>query len=176
MENAQAHAKRLILVNGPMGVGKTAVCRQLVRLCAPAAFLDGDWCWMLEPFTVTAETKELVLSNIAHMLESYGRCTACRTVVFCWVMQTPDIVQQVLGRLPAGLFSPRLIGRPCAKGCGCPPARRRRFGPRIVLPRKVCLGALHGGHHAPFTRRGGRRRAGGAAIGKKAARPRPWAC
>lgn len=109
MENAQAHAKRLILVNGPMGVGKTAVCRQLVRLCAPAAFLDGDWCWMLEPFTVTPETKELVLSNIAHMLESYGRCTACRTVVFCWVMQTPDIVQQVLGRLPAGLFSPRLI-------------------------------------------------------------------
>ena len=109
MENAQAHAKRLILVNGPMGVGKTAVCRQLVRLCAPADFLDGDWCWMLEPFTVTAETKELVLSNIAHMLESYGRCTACRTVVFCWVMQTPDIVQQVLGRLPAGLFSPRLI-------------------------------------------------------------------
>ena len=102
MENAQAHAKRLILVNGPMGVGKTAVCRQLVRLCAPAAFLDGDWCWMLEPFTVTPETKELVLSNIAHMLESYGRCTACRTVVFCWVMQTPDIVQQVLGRLPAG--------------------------------------------------------------------------
>lgn len=109
VENAQAHAKRLILVNGPMGVGKTAVCRQLVRLCAPAAFLDGDWCWMLEPFTVRPETKELVLSNIAHMLESYGRCTACRTVVFCWVMQTPDIVQQVLGRLPAELFSPRLI-------------------------------------------------------------------
>ena len=99
VENAQAHAKRLILVNGPMGVGKTAVCRQLVRLCAPAAFLDGDWCWMLEPFTVTPETKELVLSNIAHMLESYGRCTACRTVVFCWVMHQQEIIDEILSRL-----------------------------------------------------------------------------
>lgn len=52
----ESTAKRLIVVNGPMGVGKTAVCRQLVRLCAPAAFLDGDWCWMLEPFTVTPHT------------------------------------------------------------------------------------------------------------------------
>lgn len=102
-------AKRLIMVNGPMGVGKTAVCRRLVRLCAPAALLDGDWCWMLEPFTVTPQTKELVLSNIAHMLESYGRCPACRTVVFCWVMQAPDIVQQVLRRLPARLFAPKLV-------------------------------------------------------------------
>ena len=50
-------AKRLIMVNGPMGVGKTAVCRRLVRLCAPAAFLDGDWCWMLEPFAVTPPDK-----------------------------------------------------------------------------------------------------------------------
>ena len=105
----ESTAKRLIVVNGPMGVGKTAVCRQLVRLCAPAAFLDGDWCWMLEPFAVTPQTKALVLSNIAHMLESYGRCTACRTVVFCWVMQTPDIVQQVLRRLPAGMFVPKLV-------------------------------------------------------------------
>ena len=55
-------AKRLIMVNGPMGVGKTAVCRRLVRLCAPAAFLDGDWCWMLEPFAVTPQTKALVLT------------------------------------------------------------------------------------------------------------------
>ena len=64
---------------------------------------------MLEPFTVTPHTKDLVLSNIAHMLESYGRCPACRTVVFCWVMQAPDIVQQVLRTLPAGLFAPKLV-------------------------------------------------------------------
>ena len=43
------------------------------------------------------------------MLESYGRCPACRTVVFCWVMQAPDIVQQVLRTLPAGLFAPKLV-------------------------------------------------------------------
>ena len=70
--------KNFILIGGPMGVGKTAASRLLQRQLPGCAFLDGDWCWMLEPFTVTPETKELVLSNIAHMLESYGRCPACR--------------------------------------------------------------------------------------------------
>ena len=53
--------KRLIFVNGPMGVGKSAVCSELKRMLAPCAFLDGDWCWDLTPFSVTEETKAMVL-------------------------------------------------------------------------------------------------------------------
>ena len=48
--------KRLYLIGGPMGVGKTTVCQELKRLTAPSVFLDGDWCWDMEPFQVTAET------------------------------------------------------------------------------------------------------------------------
>ena len=39
--------KRLVLIGGPMAVGKTAVCRELKHLAAPCAFLDGDWCLSL---------------------------------------------------------------------------------------------------------------------------------
>ena len=173
----ESTAKRLIVVNGPMGVGKTAVCRQLVRLCAPAAFLDGDWCWMLEPFTVTPHTKELVLSNIAHMLESYGRCPACRTVVFCWVMQAPRE-----GRAQQGLCRAHMRGsvrRLCAvaqrlyaaqraehahpggrKGLGAGrrigrgqaqhhvrPARKRRFGAHLRGHQRVAAALHHTGAH-----------------------------
>ena len=49
--------KRLYLIGGPMGVGKTTVCQELKRLTAPSVFLDGDWCWDMEPFQVTAETR-----------------------------------------------------------------------------------------------------------------------
>ena len=37
--------KRLYMIGGPMGVGKTAACRQLQQLLDRSVFLDGDWCW-----------------------------------------------------------------------------------------------------------------------------------
>lgn len=42
--------KRLILIGGTMGVGKTAVCRELQKLLPGNVFLDGDWCWDAVPF------------------------------------------------------------------------------------------------------------------------------
>ena len=39
--------KRLYMIGGPMGVGKTAACRQLQQLLDRSVFLDGDWCWDL---------------------------------------------------------------------------------------------------------------------------------
>ena len=58
--NGRIFLKRLILINGTMGAGKTAVCRELERELAPCAFLDGDWCWEMHPFQVTDETKRIV--------------------------------------------------------------------------------------------------------------------
>ena len=37
--------KRLYMIGGPIGVGKTAACRQLQQLLDRSVFLDGDWCW-----------------------------------------------------------------------------------------------------------------------------------
>ena len=83
--------KRLYLIGGPMGVGKTTVCQELKRLTAPSVFLDGDWCWDMEPFQVTAETKAMVQENIA---------SAYETVIFCWVMHQREIIQELLASLP----------------------------------------------------------------------------
>ena len=92
--------KRLILVGGPMGVGKTALCRELKKLAAPCAFLDGDWCWDMEPFQVTEETKALVQGNIVTLLGRYLACGAFQNVVFCWVMHQRETVQSLLAALP----------------------------------------------------------------------------
>ncbi len=56
--------KTLIVLNGPMGVGKTTVGKELCRRLTPSIFLDGDWCWNLHPFSVTDATKALVMDNI----------------------------------------------------------------------------------------------------------------
>lgn len=96
--------KRLILVNGTMGAGKTATCRELKKLLPPCAFLDGDWCWDMEPFQVTEETKAMVQENIVFLLGQFLRCSAYENVLFCWVMHQEEIIRELLARLdPQGV-------------------------------------------------------------------------
>lgn len=91
--------KRLYLVGGPMGVGKTTVCQCLKRKLPRAVFLDGDWCWDADPFVVNDETKAMVTDNICHQLNNFLRCTAYENVVFCWVLHEQGIVDGILSRL-----------------------------------------------------------------------------
>ena len=78
--------KRLYMIGGPMGVGKTAACRQLQQLLDRSVFLDGDWCWDAHPFQVTEETREMVLENISFLLNS-------------WVLHRREIWEDLLRRL-----------------------------------------------------------------------------
>ena len=91
--------KRLYLIGGPMGVGKTTGCRALQRRLERSVFLDGDWCWDAHPFQVTEETKEMVLENIAFLLNSFLRCSAYDHVVFCWVLHRQAILDDLRARL-----------------------------------------------------------------------------
>ena len=35
--------KKLTMINGTMGVGKSTVCNKLLNMLSPSAYLDGDW-------------------------------------------------------------------------------------------------------------------------------------
>ena len=91
--------KRLFLIGGPMGVGKTAVGRALQTLLPGSVFLDGDWCWDANPFAVTPETQAMVLENIRFLLGQFLRCSAYSSVIFCWVMHRQDVIRQILSGL-----------------------------------------------------------------------------
>ncbi|MDO4389512.1 MAG: AAA family ATPase [Eubacteriales bacterium] len=101
--------KRLIFVNGAMGAGKTTVCRELKEMLQPSVFLDGDWCWDMSPFVVTAETQQLVLDNICGMLNRFLACDAFENVIFCWVMHRQEIIDGILARLETGGAEYRLF-------------------------------------------------------------------
>ena len=68
--------KTLYLIGGTMGVGKTAVCKQMKSLLNSSVLLDGDWCWDANPFQVTEETKTMVIDNICHLLNNFIHCSA----------------------------------------------------------------------------------------------------
>lgn len=88
--------RTLYLVGGPMGVGKTAVCQALKADLPRAVFLDGDWCWDMDPFVVTEETRAMVLGNIRHTLNSFLHCSAFENAIFCWVLHQRAIWDSVL--------------------------------------------------------------------------------
>ena len=92
--------KQLILIGGPMGVGKSAVCRELLDLLQPGVYLDGDWCWNMRPFSVTEETRAMVLDNIRALLGRFLRCPELDYVIFGWVLHRQEIIDAVLAPLP----------------------------------------------------------------------------
>lgn len=91
--------KTLYLIGGAMGVGKTTACQALKTRLPACAFLDGDWCWDMHPFTVNDETKALVMDNITHHLNAFLHCRIFENVVFCWVMHEQSIIDEILSRL-----------------------------------------------------------------------------
>lgn len=93
------YMKKLYLIGGTMGVGKTTTCQNMKRKLDNCVFLDGDWCWDMHPFQVTEETKHMVEENIVFLLNSFLRCSAYENIVFCWVMHQQFIIDSIVARL-----------------------------------------------------------------------------
>lgn len=91
--------KKLYLIGGAMGIGKTTACNCLNKRLPHSVFLDGDWCWNANPFTVTDETKAMVMSNIRFMLNSFIHCSVYENIIFCWVMHRQEIIGDIISGL-----------------------------------------------------------------------------
>lgn len=115
--------KKLIIINGTMGVGKTATCKLLYKSLDKSVWLDGDWCWMMNPFIVNDENKEMVEKNIHFMLRSFLTNSNIENVIFNWVIHTEDIFDMVLGGLSDLDFELHKITLICSKE-----ELRRRIG------------------------------------------------
>lgn len=91
--------KRLLFINGTMGVGKTTVSQLLKQELDNSVFLDGDWCWDASPFVVNKETKEMVVNNITTLLNNFLNCSAYTNSIFCWVMDDMEIIEAIQTRI-----------------------------------------------------------------------------
>ena len=91
--------KKLYIIGGTMGAGKTAVCHQLKKILPNSVFLDGDWCWDADPFQVTDETKSMVMDNINYLLNNFLHCSTYENEIFCWVMDQQSIIDSILDKL-----------------------------------------------------------------------------
>ncbi len=95
---------KIIILNGPMGVGKTTVGKYIAGQNPGTAFIDGDWCMDIHPFVGNQETKAMAVDNILHMIGNYQKCSVCSMVVLVWLMDDPWVIQGIMEGL-AGLHA-----------------------------------------------------------------------
>ena len=98
-----------------MGVGKTAVCKELKARLNRSVFLDGDWCWDANPFQVTEETKAMVMANICFLLDQFIHCSAYDHIIFCWVMHEQSIIDGIVSRLDTANCEVKAVSLMCSE-------------------------------------------------------------
>lgn len=98
-----------------MGIGKSTICNQLNQDLDHSVFLDGDWCWNMDPFVVNQDTKNMVLDNITHCLNNFIHTPGIENIIFCWVMHKQDIINQIIQKLDTEGVDIHLISLICEK-------------------------------------------------------------
>lgn len=109
--------KKLIFIGGTMGVGKTATSQLLKKKLEHCVFLDGDWCWDMDPFTVNEETKTMVMDNIVSILNNFIHCSQFENIIFCWVMHEQSIIDEIISRLDTNECQFYPISLICSQEC-----------------------------------------------------------
>ena len=91
--------KKLIVINGTMGVGKSTISTALKNELENSVMLDGDWCWMMNPWNITEENKKMVEQNIIFLLNSFLNNPSFQYVIFTWVLHKEEILNSILEKI-----------------------------------------------------------------------------
>lgn len=105
--------KHIYMIGGTMGIGKTTTCHVLKEKLNNSVFLDGDWCWDMDPFQMTEETMQMVEDNICFLLNNFIHCSAYENIIFCWVLHKQSLIDAILARLDTENCNVKLISLVC---------------------------------------------------------------
>ncbi|MEY8352402.1 hypothetical protein AALB39_03500 [Lachnospiraceae bacterium 54-53] len=76
--------KNLLFVCGANGIGKTSICKEIVKQTPNSAYVDSDPCRMMNPFVLSDETIPTIVNNISSLILNYMDCSIIKTVVFSY--------------------------------------------------------------------------------------------
>ena len=95
---------KLILISGSPCVGKTAVGTRLFESYDNSAYLDGDWCWCVHPFSASDKRLRSGDKSMSFILSNYLD-SGFEYVFFTSVVLTdPGIRKGILKGITAGGF------------------------------------------------------------------------
>lgn len=93
--------KKLILILGANGVGKSTTAEMLLQKLVKCAYIDADWCQAINPFPFTDATRTAVSNNIYSLFKNYLLCDDIEFIVFPYGFhgERKQLFEQVLSRL-----------------------------------------------------------------------------
>lgn len=105
--------KKLVLITGAPGVGKTMLCSHLFKTIEGCAWLDSGWCWMINPWkSKTPDQKKYVEDTFSRILLGYFVNKNINTVLFSWVMSSSwmfDLITEPLSDIEFRLYKIALV-------------------------------------------------------------------
>ena len=93
--------KKLILLSGSPCVGKTTVGQHLFDQYDNSAYLDGDWCWCVNPFSVQDPRLRNGDKNMSFVLSNYLDSQFDYVFFTSVVLTSPQIRENILNRITA---------------------------------------------------------------------------
>ena len=93
--------KKLIVILGSNGVGKSTTAKAFLDRYTRCAYVDADWCRTINPFPLTPATKKAVTENIYCMFKNYLLCEDIDKIVFpyAWHGERKEIFDTVIYKL-----------------------------------------------------------------------------
>ena len=93
--------QKLIIVSGSPCVGKSSAADLLFQMYENSAYLDGDWCWCVNPFSVEDPRLREGDKAMSAVLNNYLRL-GFEYVVFCSVVAMYENLREgILRGIPA---------------------------------------------------------------------------
>jgi hypothetical protein len=106
--------KKLIVINGAMGVGKSVICKELNKRLVNSVWLDGDWCMMMNPWNFSKPNTMMFLDNIHHLLNNFLSNPTFEYVLLSWVFPREDMENYTLQQLSNHEFELKKVTLMCA--------------------------------------------------------------
>jgi 2-phosphoglycerate kinase len=76
--------KNLLFICGPNGIGKTTICKEIIRKLPNSAYVDSDPCRLMNPFVLNNEPIPTIAKNISDLIINYMDCPVIETVIFSY--------------------------------------------------------------------------------------------
>jgi hypothetical protein len=89
----------IIVINGPLGIGKTETSWQLTQRFMRAVMLDGDYLAAIHPFDHDNPSHLDYAYEVFGLLVSFHRRTGIHDFVLNWVFESPASLQRLQAKL-----------------------------------------------------------------------------
>ncbi|MBN1920016.1 MAG: AAA family ATPase [Anaerolineae bacterium] len=90
----------ILIINGPLGIGKTSVAWALNERLQPGVMLDGDYIGAVAPFEIYDAARVAYLyRTLAHLVAYHQREGGYRNFVLNYVFETAESLAELVAQL-----------------------------------------------------------------------------